>query len=122
MGTVARTTEVRNGPLRAAVAEIGSVCTISLSGELDHSSVETLKKLLVEFEAGASETIVFDLDGLDFVDSAGIAVLLDAHLRLEGGGVRQMRIVPSSDASVRRIFTITGLDDRLPFVSGGPPA
>lgn len=121
MGTAAKTTEVRAGPLHVTVAQTSSICTLSLRGELDLSNVEAVGGLLSEFEAGDGEVIVLDLVELEFIDSTGIALLIDAHRRLEADA-RLLRIVPSRATAVRRIFTITGLDEKLPFVSDRPSA
>jgi anti-anti-sigma factor len=122
VGTAANTTELRHGPLRATVTRLGPTSTIALRGELDLSNVELVSRLLDEFEAGAGETIVLDLEQLDFIDSSGIAMLLNAHLRLDTAAPGRLRIVPSRAGSVLRMFRLTGLDERLPFVSDGPPA
>ena len=121
MGTAANTTELRHGPLGATVTRIGPISTIALRGELDLSNVEVVSRLLDEFETAGDETIVVDLEQLEFIDSSGIAMLVNAHLQLDISGPGRLRIVPSRAAAVARMFRLTGLDERLPFVSDGRP-
>jgi anti-anti-sigma factor len=54
---------------------------------------------------------VFDLSGLRFIDSAGIAVLLEAAERVGSISVRD----PAPP--VRRVIEVTGLTEVLPLES-----
>lgn len=60
-----------------------------------------------------SNEVLFDLRGLDFVDSTGLAALIGAHERLRDAGVRT-RFVRGSD-DVQRVFTVAGFDGVLDF-------
>jgi anti-anti-sigma factor len=49
---------------------------IELQGELDHESVETLKSTITETISTQKSGIVLDMQGIDFIDSAGLEQLL----------------------------------------------
>lgn len=89
------------------VTEVGTTVTLTVSGEVDSSSAPVLRKELdVALSAGAAE-IVVDLRAVEFLDSAGLAVLAGAHRRASEDGVR-MRVLASGRA-VMRPLQITGL-------------
>jgi anti-sigma B factor antagonist len=64
------------------------------------------------------DTVVLDLRKLKFLDSTGLRLIWSAHSRARRCG-RRLRIVPGSDA-VRRIFRLTGMNERLDFVDEAP--
>jgi anti-anti-sigma factor len=82
---------------------------ITLAGELDISTAENLGRTVAALVANTPERLVFDLKGLEFMDSAGIAVLVGASKRVAQVSLRD----PS--AIVRRVIELTGLTDVLPI-------
>ena len=87
---------------------------VRLAGELDAAAVFTLEPQLDRIAAEAdTRRIVFDLRELTFIDSAGLAVLVAAHERLQANGVEVCFLRPA--ASVMRIFELTGLDAAFAF-------
>ena len=91
------------------------VCSLTLSGEVDVYTAPKLKEVLVEeIESGCSR-IVVDLDGVGFIDSSGLGVLVGGLRRAkERDGA--IRLVCSRD-NVLKIFRITGLDKVFPIFS-----
>jgi anti-sigma B factor antagonist len=87
---------------------------VRLDGELDMSGTFRLEPQLdaIVAEPPGGE-VLFDLRGLDFVDSTGLSALIGAHERLRDAGVRT-RFVRGSD-DIQRVFTIAGLDGVLDF-------
>jgi anti-anti-sigma factor len=81
---------------------------VNLSGELDSSNAATLAASLASLELGDTVQLIFDLSGLRFMDSAGIAVLLGAAAKVAGVRLRDPSPV------VRRVIELTGLSDVLP--------
>ncbi|MBS3957321.1 MAG: STAS domain-containing protein [Clostridiales bacterium] len=88
-------------------------CTITLGGEVDVYTAPRLKDVLVEqLESGCTDIIV-DFDGVGFIDSSGLGVLVGALRRAkENGG--SVRLVCSRD-NILKIFRITGLDKVFPI-------
>lgn len=83
-------------------------------GELDLASAWRLERELRRVEASDAGEIVLDLGGVEFIDSTGLQPVLHATARTEHHSKRFM-IIPGPD-SVQRIFEISGLVSRLPFV------
>jgi stage II sporulation protein AA (anti-sigma F factor antagonist) len=84
---------------------------LALSGELDMSSTATLKAAIASSGAERYGRLVLDASGLSFIDSAGIAVLLEAAERIGSVSLR------APTRAVRRVIEITGLTGVLPFES-----
>jgi len=100
--------EVRSDPTGAPV--------VSLTGELDMSNADALKNTLASITARRPPRLTFELSGLRFIDSAGIAVLLEAAEQIDAVHVRE----PSQ--AVRRVLELTGLVDVLTIEPGPPVA
>jgi anti-sigma B factor antagonist len=83
------------------------VPTIKLSGEIDMSNVDSLRRLIEPVVARAPERVIFDLASLAFMDSSGIALLLQVSAKAQTVRLRE----PS--ALVRRMIDATGLSDVL---------
>jgi anti-anti-sigma factor len=82
---------------------------VVVSGELDISNAATLETTVESLAAGRPERLVFDLSGLRFMDSAGIAVLVGASTKVHSVHLRD----PSPN--VRRVIELTGLSPVLPI-------
>lgn len=81
---------------------------VRLSGELDHSEATRLR---VELDALIRDTgakkLILDLNGLDFMDSSGIGLIIGRYklMARRGGSVA----VLGPDARVDRLFRMAGL-------------
>jgi anti-sigma B factor antagonist len=82
-----------------------AVPILAVSGELDMSNVDVLKAAVAALRA---DKVVFDLSALRFMDSAGIAALLEAREQI--GSV----LLRAPSPTVRRVIEVTGLADVLP--------
>jgi stage II sporulation protein AA (anti-sigma F factor antagonist) len=92
--------------------EPSGAALISVSGELDVSNAQTLESAIAELTAGkAPPELIFDMSGLRFMDSAGIAVLLGAAKRVDRVSLRDPSPI------VRRVVELTGLSAVLPVTS-----
>lgn len=80
---------------------------ITVTGDLDLMSADSLRDAVATALAGGSRPLVFELGGLRFIDSAGLAVLIEAASSAESIEVR----APSP--AVRRAVELTGLSDVL---------
>ncbi len=93
---------------------------IAFFGELDLASARRVEEELERVEGSGPERLVLDLRGLTFMDSTGLRLITSADSRAREQG-RRVTIVQGPDA-VKRVFTITRLDERLDIVEDGPPA
>jgi anti-sigma B factor antagonist len=82
---------------------------VILGGELDISNASVLDRTVAAVAADRPRRLIFDLSDLSFMDSAGIAVLIDASSQVEEIALRN----PS--AVVRRVIELTGLSTVLPI-------
>jgi anti-sigma B factor antagonist len=98
--------------VRFSVASADAVVRVTAVGEVDSSSAPLLRTELENaLDGGDLRELVVDLDGVTFLDSAGLSVLAGAHRRAAGRDVR-LRVLASSRAVIRPL-QITGLWDLL---------
>ena len=90
-------------------------CLVSVSGEIDVYTSPMLRERLIEAMDGGCETIVVLLDGVGFIDSSGLGVLVGAlrRARERNGGL----VLVCSREPILKVFRITGLDKVFPIVS-----
>jgi anti-anti-sigma factor len=79
---------------------------IKIEGELDLAVAGQLDEVLTNAIAECNCVLV-GLEGCDFIDSSGIAVILRAHNRMEADGNRLAVYAPT--AQVLRVLSMTGL-------------
>ena len=96
----------------------GDEHVIALTGELDLSDTGRVEEELVRVEGTDAERIVIDLSGLQFIDTSGVRLVVEADVRSRRNGGR-LRLVHGS-RPVQRVFEIVGLNGRLPFVDAEP--
>ena len=84
---------------------------VTLSGELDSSNAGLLEATVASITAQHPEQLIFDLSGLRFMDSAGIALLIGAARKVDAVHLRNPSPI------VRRVVEITGLTDVLRITS-----
>jgi anti-sigma B factor antagonist len=99
--------------LETKVITAGDAVTVAFAGELDISRAEEVERTLEQVEDDRPTLVVFDLRGLDFLDSTGLRIILGADSRARRDG-RRVVIVPGPE-NVHRVFRITLLDRRLEF-------
>ncbi|HTW12780.1 MAG TPA: STAS domain-containing protein [Solirubrobacteraceae bacterium] len=92
----------------------GGAIVLRLFGELDIESAQTLAGVLRERESGDATRIVVDLSGVEFIDSAGISVLLRARMR----AVQRSRefVLSNLSRNVARCFRITGISSSFTII------
>jgi anti-sigma B factor antagonist len=95
----------------------GDRAVLVLHGELDLATIDSVRARLEALEDEGTG-VVLDLDGLTFMDSTGIRLVLQAAQDAERTGW-EFSLTRGSDA-VQRVFAAAGLHDRLPFASARP--
>ena len=94
----------------AEVSRENGTAVIRLSGELDMVSVENVRSIIEGALGSDGDRLVFEVSGLDFMDSSGIALLISMTRKVNAVEVR------NPTAIVRRIIELTGLTDILLMV------
>ena len=88
---------------------------LRLTGELDLASSPILERALEAPEIAATPLLVLDLDGLRFVDSTGLRIILLAHESARGRG-QEFAITPGS-AQVQRLLSITSVAEHMRVIA-----
>jgi anti-sigma B factor antagonist len=105
------------GDLEIRALRDGQRYVIALVGELDLDGVDRVAEHLRRAEATDATQIVLDLAGLQFIDSSGVRLVLEADARSRADGSR-LRFI-RGPAAVQRVFVLSGLEDRLPWSGPG---
>ncbi len=88
------------------------VCVVSVIGEIDLATAPQVRSALAAAEASDARVIQLALSQVTFMDSTGIAVLVEHAERSRANG-NHLSIV--SGPAVDRVLEISGLRDRLPM-------
>ncbi|GGE54508.1 anti-sigma F factor antagonist [Priestia taiwanensis] len=84
------------------------VLCIRLDGELDHHTAEQLRmKVTTVLEHKPIQHIILNLEGLAFMDSSGLGVILGRYKYIKGKGGEM--VVCSISPAVKRLFEMSGL-------------
>jgi anti-sigma B factor antagonist len=85
--------------------------TVKVRGDLDASSAPQLGAVLLELIDHDARLVAVDLEGVDFLDSSGLRVILAASERLakQNGQL----FLQGVSAAVERVLEITGVIERL---------
>ena len=90
--------------IRVEHSDDGAPAVITTTGELDLASADALRQVLLkQVEHGV---VVLDMRGLDFCDSAGLRILVEADraARAQGSALRLAALSPSVD----RVLDLSG--------------
>src|SRR6202035_3061971 len=81
------------------------------SGELALVSSTALGEALEELDGSEPRFVILDLSNVEFMDSAGLAVVVRARQRADGAGTRFA--VVSGSPQVQKLLSLTGMDERM---------
>jgi anti-sigma B factor antagonist len=104
-----------SSPFDLTIEHRGAAVHLILTGELDISTAQRLEDDLRRVEAEHPELVVIDLQGLDFMDSTGLRLLITADTRARQEA-RRLAIV-QGNVMVQRVMRLTRLDERLTIVA-----
>ena len=81
---------------------------VAVRGEVDIATAPQLREKLVELASQGAQKVVVDLEGVDFLDSTGLGVLIGGMKRLRGldGDLTLVCTQPR----ILKVFEITGLN------------
>ena len=96
---------------------------VRVSGEIDIRTAPELRDVLAGVLDTGAERVVVDLEGVEFLDSTALSVMVGAHKRLvrKGSGL----VLVCTRDPILRVLTVTGLSrvfivhDRLDAVLSG---
>lgn len=87
--------------------EQGDEARITVGGELDRLVAERFSRALRDAELSGAKRVVLDASELTFMDSAGLALVLQAARRAGGHG-RQL-VVTGPPPQIRRLLEIAAM-------------
>ncbi|WP_229920012.1 STAS domain-containing protein [Streptomyces minutiscleroticus] len=86
----------------------GSITVLSLQGELDLHTAGLLRHAIVADPAGCLNRVVIDLQLVTFMDSSGLAILIDFHRTIRNvSGWLRLAGIPSC---LQHVFEFKGFD------------
>jgi anti-sigma B factor antagonist len=99
--------------LRTEVSEVKGWTVVSVHGEIDVATSPTLRERLISLVNGGAARLVLDLEAVDFLDSTGLGTIVSLlkRVRTHGGDLRLV----CTEARIRRLFEITGLEKAVPL-------
>jgi anti-anti-sigma factor len=86
----------------------GATVLLGLEGEIDLRTVPLLRTHLAEALSSGRGAVVVDLRGVSFIDSTGLATLLNALRRLTRA--RRRLLLVAGEGPVTRMLRLTGLE------------
>lgn len=109
------------------------VVIIQLDGDVDVSQALALRDTLATAMGNGSGSVLLDLGGVEFIDSAGIGLLVTAHRRAESsnGALALAGVTPTvarvleltrTDRVLRVLPTVADGVEALRGAAGRPPA
>ncbi len=98
---------VAGGDATLRVATADGQLVVAFAGQLDIAGVRRLQPEVDDLLARPPAPVVVDLEGVDFMDSSGLAMLLGLVNRF--GPLQVRRASPI----IRRVITGTGLTEQL---------
>ena len=90
----------------------GSKLTVKLEGRLDTMTAPELEKSLADSLDGITE-LTFDMEGLEYISSAGLRVLLATQKTMNKQG--EMKVAHVQEM-VMEVFEVTGFNDILTII------
>jgi anti-sigma B factor antagonist len=87
---------------------VPDVAVVAPVGEIDIATAEVLADRIEEAERNGLKALVIDLNGLSFMDSSGLRVIISALKRSEEAG-RRFALLCEPDRSTSRLLEISGV-------------
>ena len=101
--------------LQADTREERGWTVVTARGQLDVATAPRFRQVLVEAQYGGSTDVLVDLDGVEFLDSFGLGVLVGA-LRRARTHDAQLVLVCSRER-LRHLLEVSGLAAIVPIVA-----
>jgi anti-sigma B factor antagonist len=85
---------------------------VKVSGELDQATAPELSRPLMDAADSDDPSILLDFSDCEFIDSTGLALLVEARRRVLDSNGRMFGLC-CANAQVRRLLDVTGIDRGL---------
>ena len=103
--------------------DVGDWTVVEVKGEIDLYTAPRLKELLTDLTSRGKNRVAVTFEGVEFMDSTGLGVLISGLKRCREGGGTLALAAPTEP--VRKVLSITGLDkvfdirDDVSEITGG---
>jgi anti-sigma B factor antagonist len=104
-------------PISVSAERIGTIAVLHLYGELDLATVDQVEREIIKASDGIT-ALVLDLDGLTFLASTGLTLLVRWHSRAQEQGFgfrvaagRRQVVRPLELTALDQLFTVDGSVD-----------
>jgi anti-sigma B factor antagonist len=91
----------------------GDVLVAAIDGEVDMSNADSLATRLRGLLTNRSVALVVDLSPTTYLDSSGIRLMFELADDLRRRQ-QELHVVLPEDSPIRRVITLTGLDQAIP--------
>jgi anti-sigma B factor antagonist len=102
-----------------ASRQVGTTWELCVEGEVDLVSAPGLAEAIRSGLRAGPETLVVDLSKVEFIDSSGLHVLIEARHRAAAADVALVVIRPTGPAG--RIFAVSGVHALFPDLAPAAP-
>jgi anti-sigma B factor antagonist len=98
--------------LSLSIQQEDTAAVVTIGGELEYGTAARLRSALLEISRGGdTDRLVLDMAEVDFLDSTGISLLIQAKQRFDAqGSVFVLRHPP---ARVTRVLEVAGVADQF---------
>jgi anti-anti-sigma factor len=86
---------------------------VAVAGDVDTHTEGQLRDRLTRLSQPPGRRLVLDFSGVEFMASAGVAVLLEMSARIDGGG--GALVLACVQPMVARVLSLTGADQLIPI-------
>ena len=95
------------------VEDLDGWAVARVQGDVDLTTAPRLREQVIQVVVDGQPRVVLDLEGVDFIDSTGLGVLVGLlkRTRSQGGDLRLVSTRPS----LRKVLELTALDQALPL-------
>ena len=93
--------------------DAGSEVTVTLDGRIDSEGAVTFQKILDDIDATKVKTLILNMEGLQFINSAGIGKLLFFYKRFNNRGGSLM--IRGIHEDIFSLFKAIKLDKLIPL-------
>jgi len=91
------------------------ISIFEVSGRLDSNTSPVFEKQMFDAIEKGSKNVIVDFEGLDYISSAGLRVILKATKTLKGSD--GIFVLCSLKDYVKEVFEISGFDSYVPIAS-----
>lgn len=94
--------------MQTKIESIGTTLVVKLTGELDHHCCSEVRAAVDrEIERSRSKNLIFDMDGVSFMDSSGIGIIIGRYKKINELGGRTLII--RAQPQVDRVLELSGI-------------